>query len=77
MSEKNYKIHLEIRDVPGGLVRVAQVFSRRGANIDSIHVEHPENSIYSDMIITAKVKRVEQIVRQLEKLVDVNKVTLL
>lgn len=77
MTEKTCKIHLEIRDVPGGLVRVAQVFSRRGANIDSIHVERPENSIYSDMIITAKVKRVEQIVRQLEKLVDVNKVKLL
>ncbi len=76
MAENTYTINLEIRDVPGGLVRVAQVFSRRGCNIDSIHVVHPEGKLWSQMTITAHIERVDQIVRQLEKLVDVYKVGL-
>ncbi len=67
MSEKTYKIQLEIRDVPGGLVRVAQVFSRRGCNIDSIYVEHTEGTAWSQMTITAQIKWIDQIINQHRK----------
>ncbi len=74
MPERVYTIKLEIRDVPGGLVRVAQVFSRRGCNIDSIDVARLEGTPWSAMNIVAQVKQIEQMVSQLEKLIDVHKV---
>lgn len=71
-----YTLLLEVRDQPGVLVRVAQIFARRGCNISSIHVEHPLASPWSEMKITVKnVARIDQITAQLEKLVDVERVT--
>jgi len=71
-----YTLLLEVRDQPGVLVRVAQIFARRGCNISSIHVEHPPSSPWSEMKITVKnVARIDQITAQLEKLVDVERVT--
>lgn len=71
-----YTFNLLVRDQPGVLVRVAQVFARRGCNISSIHVDRPENAEWSQMTISAKnVGRTDQIVSQLEKLVDVHAVT--
>jgi acetolactate synthase I/III small subunit len=76
MQNVEYIFFLEVRDVPGVLVRTAQVFARRSANISAIHVTRPENSDWSDMKITVfDMERVDQIALQLEKLVDVNKVT--
>lgn len=66
---------LTVRDVPGVLVRVAQVFSRRGLNIKSIHVEHMADTLWSAMTITASgISQPQQIISQLEKLVDVKSV---
>jgi acetolactate synthase-1/3 small subunit len=71
-----YTITLAVRDTPGVLVRVAQVFARRGCNISGIHVEHPPKSAWSNMVITVyNVARIDQIEHQLEKLVDVHTVT--
>lgn len=77
MSNVEYTFTLEVRDTPGVLVRVAQVFARRGCNISALDVR-PEikGSQWSIMNIDAyDVPRPDQIRHQLEKLVDVHQVT--
>lgn len=75
MIHIHYTMTLEVRDAPGVLVRVAQVFARRSCNISSIHVDHPPHAVWSRMIITVhNVARIDQIQQQLEKLVDVHQV---
>ena len=76
MLDIRYNITLAVRDAPGVLVRVAQVFARRSANISAFHVTHPTNSPWSQMKITVhNIARIDQITAQLEKLVDVYAVT--
>ncbi len=71
-----YTIDMIVRDVPGTLLRVAQVFARRGCNIDSVNVTHQKDTPWSQMLITVhNVGSIDQIMRQLEKLVDVHSVT--
>lgn len=77
MSNVEYTFTLEVRDAPGVLVRVAQVFARRGCNISALDVR-PEMSgnEWSIMNIDAyDVPQPNQIQQQLEKLVDVHQVT--
>ena len=75
MEPTNFKLTLNMRDVPGILVRVAQVFARRGCNIRSLHVEPQGDTRWSVMTIEVRnVKQIVQITRQLEKLVDVGHV---
>lgn len=72
-----YTLTLEVRDAPGVLVRIAQVFARRGCNINSVHVQHHPESTWSHMVITVhNVARIDQIEHQLEKLIDVHHVTI-
>ena len=76
MLDITYTITLTVRDVPGMLVRVAQVFARRGCNIRSLHVEPQEETRWSLMTIEVReVAQIDQITRQLEKLVDVQRVS--
>jgi acetolactate synthase-1/3 small subunit len=57
----------------GTLSRVSGLFSRRGFNIDSLTVGETEDSLISRMTIavTGDERVLEQIIKQLEKLVDV------
>jgi len=57
----------------GTLSRVSGLFSRRGFNIDSLTVGETDNASISRMTIavTGEERVLEQIVKQLEKLVDV------
>jgi len=57
----------------GTLSRVSGLFSRRGFNIDSLTVGETDNHSISRMTIavTGEERVLEQIVKQLEKLVDV------
>ncbi len=72
----NYTITMVVHDVPGTMLRVAQVFARRGVNIDSIHVTHKTDGPWSEMVVGVRgVERIDQITRQLEKLVDVHTIT--
>lgn len=62
-----------VANKPGVLVRVALVFARRAYNIDSLVVSPSINPKFSRMTITAKGDPgiLEQIIRNLNKLVDV------
>ncbi|NLO21652.1 MAG: acetolactate synthase small subunit, partial [Syntrophomonadaceae bacterium] len=61
---------------PGVLTRVATMFRRRGYNIESLAVGQTENPSISRMtvVVTGDDKIIEQVSKQLYKLVDVIKV---
>lgn len=65
-----------VEDKPGVLQKVAGMFNRRGFNIDSITVGSSEEEGLSRMVITvhADEKGLEQVTKQLNKLVDVIKI---
>ena len=62
-----------VEDKPGVLARVAALFSRRGFNIQSLAVGPTELKNMSRMtiVVTAEETPLEQITKQLNKLVDV------
>lgn len=75
MKHIDYTFTLEARDVPGVLVRITQVFARRGSNIQSLHVRQEKSGQWSVIDVDAyDVPRPDQIEYQLEKLVDVHNV---
>jgi len=65
-----------VEDVPGVLARVASLFSRRGFNIDSLAVGPTEVPEVSRMTIVVNVEDLplEQVTKQLNKLVNVIKI---
>mgnify|MGYP001408414326 CR=1 FL=1 len=69
-------ISILVNDQPGVLQRVAGLFGRRGFNIESITVGASEEPGLSRMIIVTHGddKTIEQISKQLYKLIDVAKV---
>jgi acetolactate synthase-1/3 small subunit len=62
-----------VENSPGVLARVAGLFSRRAYNIDSLAVGPTENPDISRMTIVINVEShsLEQVIRQLDKLVNV------
>jgi len=66
-----------VQDKPGVLNRVASLFRRRGFNIESIAVGHSEIPGLSRMtiVVDGTATSVEQVRKQLDKLIDVVKVT--
>jgi len=65
-----------VENKPGVLARVAGLFSRRGFNIDSLAVgetEHPEVSRIT-IVVNAEDSPLEQVTKQLNKLVNVLKI---
>ncbi|HJV44398.1 MAG TPA: acetolactate synthase small subunit [Bacillota bacterium] len=76
---EKHTISVLVNDEPGVLARVANLFGRRGFNIDSITVGASEEKGLSRMIIvtTGDEKTTEQVMKQLHKLIDVIKVQLL
>lgn len=71
-----HAISILVNNQPGVLQRVAGLFGRRGFNIDSITVGESEEPGLSRMIIvtTGDDKTIEQVIKQLYKLIDVIKV---
>lgn len=72
INEK-HSISLLVNNRPGVLIRIALVFSRRGYNLESVVVSPTHHPEYSRMTIMASGDRktLVQIIRQLNKLVDV------
>ena len=68
-----HTVSLLVANKPGVLVRIAQVFARRGYNIDSLVVSPSVDPRFSRMTITAQgqVETLDQIIKQANKLVDV------
>ena len=73
---QKHTISVLVNDQPGVLARVANLFGRRGFNIDSITVGAAEEKGLSRMVIvtTGDEKTLEQVMKQLHKLIDVIKV---
>ncbi len=66
-----------VENESGVLTRIAGLFSRRGFNIESLTVGPTENPCYARMTITVNASNfaVEQITKQLHKLINVIKIT--
>jgi acetolactate synthase-1/3 small subunit len=69
-------ISVIVDNKPGELVRIAGLFSRRGFNIDSLAVGETENPVFSriTLVVTGDDQVIEQISKQLYKLIDTYKV---
>ncbi|WP_428323927.1 acetolactate synthase small subunit [Nitrosopumilus sp.] len=69
-------LSLLVENKPGILFKVTHLFRARDFNIDSISVGVTDNPEYSKITITTieDEKRVEQIVKQLDKMIDTVKV---
>ena len=76
MDKGYHIISTLVENKPGVLQKVAGLFNRRGFNIDSITVGVSEVEGLSRMVITvhADKKGLEQVTKQLNKLVDVIKI---
>lgn len=76
MDEKYHVISTLVENKPGVLQKVAGLFTRRDFNIDSITVGESEVNGLARMVITVKAdeKILEQVTKQLNKLVDVVKI---
>jgi acetolactate synthase I/III small subunit len=70
---EKHTISLYVANKPGVLIRIALVFARRGYNIDSLVVSPAPDQDFSTMNIVASGDRktLDQILKQLNKLVDV------
>jgi acetolactate synthase-1/3 small subunit len=73
ITKQIHTISLFVNNKPGVLVRVSLVFSRRAFNIESLVVSPAAEGRFSRMTITCtgEPETLEQVVKQLAKLVDV------
>lgn len=76
MNESRHTISVLVNNQPGVMQRVSGLFARRAFNIESITVGESEEKGLSRIVIvtTGDNKTVEQISKQLYKLIDVIKV---
>jgi acetolactate synthase-1/3 small subunit len=77
MATTKHTLVAIVEDKPGVLNRVASLFRRRGFNIESIAVGHSEVTHLSrvTIIVNGSTAMVEQVRKQLDKLVDVIRVS--
>ncbi len=75
MVDTKHTIIALVEDKPGVLARMASLFRRRGFNIESIAVGHSELPNLSRMtfVVNGSATMVEQVRKQLNKVVDVVK----
>ena len=71
--EEKFAISIYVCNKPGVLVRLAQTFARRGYNVDSLVVSPAHNTNFSriTVVVQGVPSSYDQILRQLNKLVDV------
>jgi acetolactate synthase I/III small subunit len=75
-SPKTHTLSVLVEDKPGALARVAALFSRRGFNIESLAVGATEQKDMSRMtiVVSAEETPLEQVTKQLNKLINVIKI---
>ncbi|QBG47431.1 acetolactate synthase small subunit [Verrucomicrobia bacterium S94] len=68
-----HTLSVYVSNKPGALARIAQVFSRRGFNIESLVVSPAVDGQFSRMTISCsgESEGLDQIIKQLMKLIDV------
>ena len=79
MERKTFRKHIIsvlVENQPGALARIIELFSSRGYNIESLNVGHTEDPTISRLTTVARGDEhtIEQIVKQLRRIVDVLKV---
>ncbi len=76
MATAEHTLVALVNDKPGVLNRMASLFRRRGFNIESIAVGHSELADVSrvTIVVDGTTPMVEQVRKQLEKVIDVIKV---
>ncbi|MDA0700278.1 MAG: acetolactate synthase small subunit [bacterium] len=76
MSERKHVLSVTVRDRPGVLVRIAALFARRGYNIESLSVAqtHEAGMSRTTFVVSGEDDQIEQMQKQLQKLIDVIKV---
>lgn len=72
---KTHILVVLMQDHPGVLNRTVSMFRRRGYNIASLAVGHTETTGVSRMTVVVESDHVEQVVKQLYRLVEVLKVS--
>jgi len=77
MSSQRHVISVLLENESGALSRVSGLFSARGYNIESLTVATTHDATMSRMTIVTigSEERVEQIIKQLNKLIDVVRLT--
>jgi acetolactate synthase-1/3 small subunit len=72
-NQQQYAISLLVNNKPGVLIRISLVFARRGYNLESVVVSPTNDPEFSRMSLVAsgEAKTFDQIIKQLNKLVDV------
>lgn len=70
---KHHTLSVHVNNKPGVLMRICQVFSRRGYNIESLVVSHGRHNSLSRMTIgvEGEKEKLGQIIQQMNKLIDV------
>ncbi len=76
-SNDRYTISVLVENKPGVLARVASLFRRRNFNIESLTVGTTDRDDISRMtiVVNGDLRVVEQVMKQLNKLIDVIKVS--
>lgn len=77
MEGLRHTLSVLVENNPGVLTRVAGLFSRRGFNIESLTVGRTESHNVSRMtiVVEADNRLLEQVTKQLHKLIDVIKIS--
>lgn len=76
MEEKRQTLSVLVENAPGALARIAGLFSGRGFNIDSLCVAETLDPTLSHLTLVTQGDEfiIEQIIKQLRRLIDVYKV---
>ncbi|TVS85840.1 acetolactate synthase small subunit [Mycobacterium helveticum] len=76
MTPPTHTLSVLVEDKPGVLARIAALFSRRGFNIESLAVGPTECKDMSRMtiVVSAEETPLEQVTKQLNKLINVIKI---
>jgi acetolactate synthase I/III small subunit len=77
VTVRSHTLVVLVEDQPGVMNRIMSLFRQRGFNVDSIAVGHSETSGYSriTLVVRGDDKTIEQVTKQLYKLLEVIKVT--